>query len=532
VTSGAASSSELVSALGTDSDAANARWKYYARRAVHASFWSVLMRVALQATSIVRNLVLARLLAPDDFGLFGIALVVLSFIDRFSNSGLHSALIQKDRDIAEYLDTAWTVQALRGTAAAVTLAFAGPLLAGFFDEPRAAPLIQVLGLSIFLRGLVNPGVLYFRRELEVNRQFMLRFGGTIVDLAVSIVAALLLRNVWALMFGLIAGLLTRLVVSFSMHRFRPKPRLRVDQLRELSHYGRWVFLSNAVQFLMHKGDGLLIGKLMGAPALGIYMMARTVSEVVTSEVSRSLTDVAFPAYSRVQGDLLRTGRAFSAVLELLWAVVAPLAVVVAILAEPITLLLLGPKWSEAASLLPFLAVAGAVSVLVSNATTILRALGRPSLAFRQSVINVVLTFSLMYPFGTTLGLKGVAIAVMIGLTVSAVPALLSVRSLLNLRLYDLARTLSPGLILSLGVLGCVSLTRLIISPTSLFGLAVALVACGAAYGIGCFLLWRTAATGPLRLLPLIRGASRTKRESLTRSADREEEVQNARIITV
>jgi O-antigen/teichoic acid export membrane protein len=532
VSRSAVSSNELDAALGTGADAATVRWKYYARRAVQASFWSVLMRVALQATSTVRNLVLARLLAPDDFGLFGIALVVLSFIDRFSNSGLHSALIQKDRDIAEFLDTAWTVQAIRGTLAALTLTFAGPLVAGFFDEPRAAPLIQVLGLSVFLRGLVNPGILYFQRELEVNRQFMLRFGGTIVDLAVSIVAALVLRNVWALMIGLIAGLLTRLGASFVMHRFRPKPRLCLDQLRELSLYGRWVFLSNAVQFLMHKGDSLLIAKLMGAPALGIYMMARTVSELITSEVSRSLTDVAFPAYSRLQGDLVRTGRAFCTVLELLWSVVAPLTVMVAILAEPITRLLLGPKWLQAASLIPFLGVAGAVSVLVSNAATILRAVGRPSLAFRQSVINVVLTFSLMYPFGTTLGLRGVAIAVMIGLTASAVPALLSVRSLLNLRLGELARTLSPGLLLSLGVLGTVSWTRLSFSPTSGFGLAVALVASGAAYAIGCYLLWRTASTGPLRLLPLIRGAGRTRRESLTRSADGEEEIQNARIITV
>jgi lipopolysaccharide exporter len=504
------SSNELVAALGVDADAATVRWKHYARRAVQASFWSVLMRVALQATSTVRNLVLARLLAPDDFGLFGIALVVLSFIDRFSNSGLHSALIQKDRDIAEFLDTAWTVQAIRGTLAALTLIVAGPLLAAFFDEPRAAPLIQVLGLSVFLRGLVNPGVLYFQRELEVNRQFMLRFGGTIVDLAVSIVAAVVLRNVWALMIGLVAGLLTRLIVSFIMHRFRPKPRLRFDQMRELNRYGRWVFLSNAVQFLMHKGDGLLVAKLMGAPALGIYMMARTVSEVITSEVSRSLTDVAFPAYSRLQGDLLRTGRAFCTVLELLWAVVAPLAVVMAILAEPITRLLLGPKWLQVASLLPFLAVAGAVSVLVSNAMTILRALGRPSLAFRQSVINVVLTFSLMYPLGTTLGLKGVAIATMIGLMVSAFPALLAVRSLLTLTVYDLARTLSPGLILGVGVLGSIWMTRLVLAPTSILGLALATAAAGATYGIGCFLLWWTRAMGPLRLLPHLRRAATTR----------------------
>jgi O-antigen/teichoic acid export membrane protein len=170
---------------------------------------------------------------------------------------------------------------------------------------------------------------------------MLRFGGTSVDLIASIIAAALLRNVWALMIGLIAGGLTRLVVSFVMHRFRPRPRLRFDQLRELSQYGRWVFLSNAVQFLMHKGDGLLIGKLMGAPALGIYMMARTISEVITSEVSRSLSDVAFPTYSRLQSDLVRTGRAFCTVLEVVWAVVAPLAVLVAVLAEPLTQFLLG-----------------------------------------------------------------------------------------------------------------------------------------------------------------------------------------------
>ncbi|MGH9890759.1 MAG: lipopolysaccharide biosynthesis protein, partial [bacterium] len=375
VSNAAASNTDVVTPVEAASIAASARWKYYARRAVHASFWSMLMRVALRGTGVVRNVVLARLLAPEDFGLFGIALVVLSLIDRFSDSGLHSALIQRDRDIAEYLDTAWTVQALRGTVAAVALALGGPLLAGFFGEPRAAPLIQVLGLSIFLRGFLNPGVLYFRRELEVNRQFMLRFGGAIVDLAVSIVAALVLRNAWALMIGLIAGLLTRVVVSFILHPFRPTLRLRFDQLRELSHYGRWLFLSNVLGFLIYKGDNLLVGKLIGAPALGIYMMAYMISEVITIEIGRTLTLVAFPAYSRLQGDLRRIRRAFCTVLELLWAVVAPIAVVVSILAEPITLFLLGPRWSQVASLLPFLAVAGGVRVLINNASTIFRALG-------------------------------------------------------------------------------------------------------------------------------------------------------------
>jgi O-antigen/teichoic acid export membrane protein len=484
------------------------RWRYYAQRALHASIWSVLMRIALRSVGLVRNIVLARVLAPGDFGLFGIALVVLSFVDRFSVSGLQSALIQKDRDIAEYLDTAWTVQALRGVAAAVALALSAPWVADFFAEPRAVPLIQVLGLSLLLRGLVNPGVLYFQREMEVKQQFVLRFGGNIVDLVVSVVAAFILHNAWALMAGMIAGLLTRLIASYVQHPFRPKPRFRLDQTRELGRYGRWIFLNNALNVLQYRGDNLIVGKLLGASELGVYAMAYSISEVVTVEIGRTLTEVAFPAYSRLQNDLARIRQGFSLVLELLWAVVIPITVVMSILSGPITSLLLGSKWAAVGDLLPFLAVAGGARILLNNSASVFRAIGKPEIAFKANVLTVILIFSPMYPLAMSRGLVGVAAAVAFGFCGSTIPVVFWIRSVLKMSSWDLGRLLLPGLLTGITVGAAIKLAEAVVPTTSREALVLALGMATLTYGVVCLIMWRAAGVGPLRILPHLRGARR------------------------
>ncbi|HEV2125642.1 MAG TPA: oligosaccharide flippase family protein [Chloroflexota bacterium] len=117
-------------------------------RALRVGFWNVLIRSSMRLIAFIRNLVLARLLAPDDFGLFGIALVMLSVLERFSSTGLKAALVQKKADIRDYLDTAFTIRAFRGACLAAIFWLSAPYAAQFFGEPRAAPFIQLLGITV------------------------------------------------------------------------------------------------------------------------------------------------------------------------------------------------------------------------------------------------------------------------------------------------------------------------------------------------------------------------------------------------
>src|SRR3972149_395600 len=121
------------------------------RKAISGAFWNMLLRFSNSGFALVRTIILARLIAPADFGLFGIALLALSTLDTFSETGVKQALIQKKEDARIYLDTAWTVQVTRGFLIAVVLFIAAPVIGSFFNSSPAVPLLRVIGLAILFQ---------------------------------------------------------------------------------------------------------------------------------------------------------------------------------------------------------------------------------------------------------------------------------------------------------------------------------------------------------------------------------------------
>ena len=212
------------------------------QRVVRGGFWMFALRLTDRLLTLTRTIVLARILAPSDFGLMGIALLAMSTLRAFSQTGFQAALIQKKEDIKDYLDTAWTVSVLRGFGLFAILYLTAPYIALFFETPAATPIIRVIALSVLLAGLTNVGVVYFQKELEFNKRFVHQLSGAVADLAVAITAALLLRNVWALVLGVLAGSLARLVTSYAIQPYRPRLRLEGVKARELFNFGRWVVL--------------------------------------------------------------------------------------------------------------------------------------------------------------------------------------------------------------------------------------------------------------------------------------------------
>lgn len=466
------------------------------KRVLSAGFWSFLLRGATRSIGLVRNVVLARLLAPEDFGLFGIVLVIISILDRFSNAGLHSAVVQKKEGVGEYLDTVWTIQALRGFALGLGLLLSAPLLASFFEEPQVVPLLQVLGVALFLSGLYNPGMLHFRRELDVKPQFIQRFGGTMVDLTVSIILAFMLRSAWALMLGLVAGGLTRIVLSYWIHPYRPRFSIDWQRAREMMGFGRWVFLNNLLFFLAYRGDNLVIGKLLGTHALGIYMLGYSIAEVVTAEIGNVLGGVAFPAYSRIQEEAERLRRAYLATIEFVASITIPCAVVLFLFAEPITSVVLGSGWMQVATILPLLAVAGSARALVLTGTAAFYAVGRPLLSFWMNLVGVGVTYALMFPLIASMGLQGVALAVAVGQVSQFVPLLLSVRRSLGIGLGEVGRRLIPGALLGCAMGGVLGVVNTLSMPGPLH-LALGLGSASLVYLICAWILWKTASNGPM-----------------------------------
>ena len=165
---------------------------------VKGSVWVAIARITEKTLYFIRLIIIARILSPEDLGLFGVALLTLTFLENFSQLGIYQSLIQKSGNIKSYLNTAWTTVLVRNIILGLILIIISNPLANFFGEPSISPLIKVLSIFIFIQGFYNICIIYFQKNFEFNKQFYYQFFSTLIDTIVTIIFALIFKNVCAL----------------------------------------------------------------------------------------------------------------------------------------------------------------------------------------------------------------------------------------------------------------------------------------------------------------------------------------------
>ncbi len=380
-------------------------------RIVKGSAWVFVGKLASRGLQAVKLVVLARLLVPEDFGLFGIVTLALAAAETFTQTGFQTALIQKQGNTDDYLDTAWTVQVARGFALTCILFAAAPLVAWFFDEPRAAPLLRVLSAVEILRGFTNIGIVYFRKELEFHKQVAYQLISSAFALAVGIGLAWHLRNVWALVWATLAGQLTSTTLSYIFHPYRPRVRLDWTQAAELFGFGRWVLLSSIMAYAGMRLDELTVGRLVGTAALGIYGMAYTISLLPLRETTYAVSSVLLPGYAQVQGNDQRLRRAYERAVAITGLFSLPACTGMILLARPIVQLALGDQWLAAVMPIRILALAQLIKSVISTGSPFFIGMGKPRYEFFAQLARVAGLAVCIVPAILLFDLEGAALAV-------------------------------------------------------------------------------------------------------------------------
>lgn len=383
------------------------------QRVIRGGVWVFTLRIAKQIFSLVRLVILARILAPHDFGLMGIALLTMTILETFSQTGFQTALIQKKGDIESYLNAGWTVLILRGFILFAILYLIAPYASIFFNTPEAKPIIQVIGFSLLFQAFTNIGFTYFLKELKFDKQFTYELTGTLADFIVAILAVLILRNVWALVLGLLAGNAVRCFVSYLIHPYRPRLSFHLGKAKELWGFGRWILGSSILIFLLTNGDNICVGKILGATALGFYQMAYRISNMPATEITHVISQVTFPAYSKLQDDLVKLREAYLKVLQVTAFLSFPIAGLIFILAPDFTMVFLGKKWMPMVPALQVLCILGTLRAIAAASGPVFLALGRPDIEAKLPAGQLVLLAILIYPLTTKWGIAGTAASVSI-----------------------------------------------------------------------------------------------------------------------
>jgi lipopolysaccharide exporter len=445
--------------------------------------WVFTLRIIDQLFRLVRTLVLARLLVPADFGLFGIALLAMSALETFSETGFDAALVQKKEDTKSYLDTAWTVQVIRGVVLALIIFIVAPYVAAFFNAPAAMPILKVIAFSVLLGGFGNIGVVYFQKELEFHKQFIYVLSGTIADIGVAITAALLLRSVWALVLGLLARTFAQLFVSYLIQSYRPQFYFNNRKFKELFRFGKWLLFSSIIIFLLHHGDDAFVGKVLGVSALGLYQLAYRLSNLPATEITHVLSQVTFPAYSKLQDNLHRLREAYFKVISITSFLSFPIAGLIFVFAPDFTRIFLGDKWMPMVPAMKVLCVFGMTRAINATFGAIYMGMGKPKFITYAAGFQLVLLAAIIYPLTQKWGILGTSTAVV---TPNLIVLIYLSRKLAILLKCDLGRCIGPLFIPLVSSMAMCTFAFLLRSVTKNFvpGLGVSvLAAIGLYFGI-------------------------------------------------
>ena len=464
-------------------------------RVARGAGWVFVGKIIGQVLNLIKLVVLARLLSKTDFGLFGIVMLAIATLQTFSGTGFTQALIQRKDNAQAYLNTAWTVELIRGLVLACLLFMVAPAVGWFFDEPRVVVLLRVMCISVILGGCVNIGVIYFQKELIFHKQVIYTVGNEFVSLVVGLLLAYHLRSVWALIWAGMAGASTRVILSYILHEYRPTICLDKTQAAELFKFGRWVFGSSIIIFLATSGDDVFLGKVLGASALGLYQVAYRLSNVVATEITHITSAVMFPAYAKVQDQQAKLGRAFLSVLELVSALALPLTVFMVTAAPEIVVGLLGAKWEPAIIPLQILAVAGFLRSLAATGGPVFAGTGNPHMDFWMNLGRVSVIAITIYPLTKLFGVAGTSFSVVLGLA-ATLPVWTKSLSLTGVNWRQVLEKCWPAAILAMLVLLGVYFAKHFPSIDIQITLFWEVSVVSFLYGLGALVIWRVFDSGP------------------------------------
>lgn len=408
------------------------------------AFWVFAAEAVAGGLSLLSSVISARVLAPAEFGLMATVVLAMAVLDALSQTGFEQALIQRQKEVERLLDTAWSLQLMRGVLLACVFWLAAPWIARFYDEPRLLDVMLVAGSVLVLRGAQSVGPVLFARDLAFRKQFGVKLAQALASALVYIPAVLLLRNVWALCVSLVVGTLLSTLISFVLHPYRPRFRLERESVRQLLGFGKWISWATALVFVCTQGDDIFVSKYLGFAALGLYQMAYTISNLPATQISHVISRVTFPAYSRLLHAPEELRATFGRVVRITLLLALPVSVAIWFWIGDLIHYVLTDKWQPIVPLVRVLVLAGLVRAFAATGGALFQAMGRPELDFRMQIPRFAVLVLGIWPAAERWGAWGVCVACLASIAACLPQWFLGTRELLKVGVKELSRWCAPA----------------------------------------------------------------------------------------
>lgn len=400
-----------------------------AHSALRGTAWTGASELSGKLLFFVSTLLLARLLDQADFGVAAYAITVITLFSSIPALGLGPALIYHD-DSDAVLSTGFWLGLIAACACFGLLWAAAPWSALIFDDPRAVGVTRALALVFPIEALRNVHATLLRKQLAFQRRFVPELLQSIVKGGVAIGLALAGFGYWSLIWGTVSAAAVSVPAYWIAARWRPRLVFDGPTARKLIPFGSHIVGVDLLGALVRNLDYILVGRLLGAATLGVYVLAFRIPDLLIRNLSRMFGQVLLPLYARVKGDPAAVREAFLATTSYVFAFTAPVALGLSLVAEPLVDTAFGDKWAAVVPVIPPICLYALCVSISFNMGDLYKALGRPDVLMRLSLLRAAL---IVPALGYAAAVVGTATAVawaQAGVAVVAVAANLVVSGVL------------------------------------------------------------------------------------------------------
>lgn len=390
----------------------------YTKETIKGVSWVGAFRAATRAISLVRIIVLARILTPSQFGFVGIATLALGFVEMLTETGINVFLIQ-EKHINKYIDTAWIVSILRGFIIALIIVGSASFVAGFFNAADAYSLLLLVSVVPIVRGFINPAVVTFQKDLAFDREFWFRLSIFSVDSLTAIFLAMLTKEASSLVWGFIVGAFFEVALSFLVVRVRPQFSFQRKRMEEVFNRGKWVTGFSFLHYAFQNGDNIVVGRILGSFSLGLYQVGYRIASL-PSEVVDAVSRVTFPVYAKIADDKTRLKKAFLRTGGGVLLLALPFGLTLFLFAESVVRVFLGDNWIELVPALKILAIFGTLRAIINTVFPLFLSVKKQEYVAIVTFASFVGLAIAVVPLTSIFGIVGAGGAALIG-TLIAIP---------------------------------------------------------------------------------------------------------------
>ncbi|MDR3499401.1 MAG: lipopolysaccharide biosynthesis protein [Parvibaculum sp.] len=361
----------------------------------NALIWSSVDNFMRRGVQFIVSVVLARLLAPEEFGTIALLYLFTGLASAFVDTGFSSALIQRQDVTREDESTVFWFNLSMGAVASLLLFLAAPHIADFYQVPILRPLTVVMALNIFVGSLGSIHGALLTKRLDFRTLTQVGALAGILSSGFAILLAWDGYGVWALAFQALSATVLATLFIWFLNPWRPTWTFKVASARKLFGFGGYMMGATLLGIVYDRAYTLLIGRIYGTSALGFYSRADTMMHQPADFLTSVLSSVSFPILSSVSNDKDRLRRATRQIVRTTMLINVPALIGLSAVAKPLTVVLLGPIWSPAAPILQVLCLAGAIWPLHIINLTVLMAQGHSQLFFRIEIVKRVLGLTVL-----------------------------------------------------------------------------------------------------------------------------------------